>query len=334
VTDNDRPLTRHEIAKKASLARWGTKEDRETPKATHRGELKMGTGIQCFVLGDGRRVLSQGGMISAMDMKFGTNPKQGADRLTNFASGKLIKPFISEGLRSLIGSPIFFRPHTGGDLAYGYEATTLVDLCEAVLKARDAAALQSQQLHIAKACDVLVRSFARVGIIALVDEATGYQADRAKDALGQILEAFIAKELRPYVKTFPAEFYKEMFRLREWDFPSEAHGTKRPPLVGKLTNNIVYARLAPGILNELRETTPRNDQGRLKHHYHRKLTEEFGHPKLREHLASVVTLMSISPDWDGFLRFMDRRHPKYNTTMEFDLDDLPVAPRPRPTPEA
>jgi hypothetical protein len=256
-------------------------------------------------------------------MTFGSNPKQGSDRLTNFSAGKLIKPFISDDLRERIERPILFKPQGAGERAYGYEATTLVDLCDAVLRAREAKALQPQQQHIARACEVLVRSFARVGIIALVDEATGYQADRAKDALAEILQAFIAKELRPYVKTFPADFYKEMFRLRGWDFPTEAHGTKRPPLVGKLTNNIVYARLAPGVLQELRDTTPRDENGRLKLHYHRRLTEEFGHPKLREHLASVVTLMKMSEDWDFFLRHLDRIHAKYNTTMEFDLGDLP-----------
>jgi hypothetical protein len=39
----------------------------------------------------------------------------------------------------------------------------------------------------------LLRGFARVGIIALVDEATGFQRDRTKDALSKILEAYIAK---------------------------------------------------------------------------------------------------------------------------------------------
>jgi hypothetical protein len=54
---------------------------------------------------------------------------------------------------------------------------------------------RKQQEHIAKQAEILVRGFAGVGIIALVDEATGYQQDRARDALSRILEAFIAKEL-------------------------------------------------------------------------------------------------------------------------------------------
>lgn len=90
---------------------------------------------------------------------------------------------------------------------------------------------------------------------------------RARDSLTKLLEAFIAKEQCKWVKTFPAEFYKEMFRLRKWTF-SEA-GTAKPALVGHLTNDLVYSRLAPGVLDELRRVTPRDDKGRLKTHLHR-----------------------------------------------------------------
>lgn len=96
-------------------------------------------------------------------------------------------------------NPIRFRAPTGGVVATGYDATILPNICDAVLAARDAGALRTDQLHIAKQCEILVRGLARVGIIALVDEATGYQRDRTKDALAKILEAFIDKELQPWV---------------------------------------------------------------------------------------------------------------------------------------
>jgi hypothetical protein len=104
----------------------------------------------------------------------------------------------------------------------GYPATILADICDVVLAARKAGVLQKQQEHIADQCEILVRGFARVGIIALVDEATGFQRDRAKDALTRILEAFIAKELRPWLRTFPDEFYQELYRLKGKEFPSTA----------------------------------------------------------------------------------------------------------------
>jgi hypothetical protein len=46
-----------------------------------------------------------------------------------------------------------------------------------------------------------------VGIIALVDEATGYQKVREKQALQLKLQAFIAEDMQEWAKLFPDEFW-------------------------------------------------------------------------------------------------------------------------------
>jgi hypothetical protein len=74
--------------------------------------------------------------------------------------------------------------------------------------------LTKSQKIVGKKADILVRALASVGILALVDEATGYQYDRARHALEEILDKFISKELRKWAKTFPDEFYEQMFKLR------------------------------------------------------------------------------------------------------------------------
>jgi hypothetical protein len=207
------PEERSEIAKNAALARH------EIIKATHGSEdhpLRIGNiDIPCYVLEDGRRVLSLGGMVRALGMSIGGTGRKQGDRLYQFATQKSILPFVSNDLISRMDNAVQFRAPTGGSAATGYEATILADLCEAVLAAREAGDLRADQLHIAKQAEILVRAFARVGIIALVDEATGYQADRAKDALAKILEAFIAKELQSWVQTFPTDYYRELFRWRQ-----------------------------------------------------------------------------------------------------------------------
>jgi hypothetical protein len=158
-----------------------------------------------------------------------------------------------------------------------------------------------------------------VGIIALVDEATGFQDDRAKNTLANILEEFIAKELRPYVKTFPADFYKEMFRLRDWKWPElPADQRKRPILVGRLTDNLVYDRLAPGVKRRLKELIGRDESGRLKHKMFQRLTDEIGDPKLREHLAAVVALMKAADSWPQFVTMLDRSLKRYKPLPLFD----------------
>ncbi|HYS49456.1 MAG TPA: P63C domain-containing protein [Xanthobacteraceae bacterium] len=143
--------------------------------------------------------------------------------------------------------PIKFIPLGGGRTAYGYEATILADICDVILAARKQGNVWlPNQTHYADRCEILVRGFARVGIIALVDEATGFQQDRAKDALARILEAFIAKELRPWLRTFPNEFYQELYRLKGKEFPQDT--SYRPRYIGLWTNDIVYNRLAPSVL--------------------------------------------------------------------------------------
>jgi hypothetical protein len=309
---------RSEIARTAIEARW-RKQGKLTvvPQATHGSPdspLRIGDlMIPAYVLSDGRRVLAQVGMLDALGMTRGGSSR-GGDRIAKFAGQDRLKPFVSKALSSETFGPIEFKTPQG-NRALGYEATILADICDAVLEARKQEALTKRYERIAAQCEILVRGFARVGIIALVDEATGYQETRAKDALAKILEAFIAKELRGWISTFPADYYKEMFRLRGWHFPDlPADQKKRPILVGKITNDVIYDRLAPGVREELHRLTPRNEKGRLKHKLFQRLTKETGHPKLKEHLASVTTLMRAADTWPQFISMLNRSLPRYGDT--------------------
>lgn len=203
-----------------------------------------------------------------------------------------------------------------GNLAHGIPAEALPKICEVWIDADRDLLLGIRQKLIAKKADILLRGFAHVGIIALVDEATGWQDDRARDALARILEAFVSKELRKWVKTFPIEYFKEMCRLRGVPFPTEKFAL--PQYFGHLTNDVVYARLAPGVRRRLHELVPRDERGRLKSKLFQRLTVDVGDPKLREHLASVVALMKASDNWDGFVRILDRALPRYGDMPLFD----------------
>jgi len=63
----------------------------------------------------------------------------------------------------------------GKRIVNGYDATILPLVCDAWLSARDAGVLKPSQLDKAQNAEILMRSLAKVGIIALVDEVTGYQ---------------------------------------------------------------------------------------------------------------------------------------------------------------
>ncbi len=281
--------------------------------------LKIGDfEIPCYILEDGTRVLVRNSMVNALDMKTGTaTASTKGDRLTKFLATKSLRDFVTPELAKAIHDPIRFRTPTGTE-AFGYEATVLADICEVVLSAREKTKLNYQQEHIVHRCQILVRGFARVGIIALVDEVTGYQDVRSRAALEEILQKFISDELLAWAKVFPDDFYKELFRLRGLQYSQLT--TKRPPYIGKLTSNIVYERLAPGVLNELKRITPRDEKGRRKHKFFQRLTEDIGHEKLREHLSNVLTLMRASPNYRVFYRLLERSLPKYNSQPSLGLE--------------
>lgn len=303
--------------------------------ASYSGELKIGgLIIPCFVLADERRMVSQNGIYAALDMSPGGQgyTNRGNDRLARFVTGVKLSPFISEDLRDRIISPIKFIHSNGGSVINGYEAVTFADLCQAVRDAKDAKVLMKQQRHIAAQCDILLRGFVRVGVDALVDEATEFQYDRARDALAEILEKFIAKELARWAKVFPDDFYKHLFRLRNWDYSKVAKS--RPPLVGKLTNDIVYERLAPGVLEALQAKNPRAESGHRKHKHHQWLTRDHGSQALHDHLTKAVTLMEVSSTYKGFMSRMDRVTPRMNQTIDMpfmgDLhDEWAATPKPK-----
>jgi hypothetical protein len=308
------PERRREIALAAVEARWTKAGKEPIPVATHDGEIKIGDlSIGCAVLPDGQRVISQRGVGRALGRRHGGADFKRGGELPIYLGAASLKPFISDELAAVVSKPILYR--TGRTSGHGIPASVLPQICDVWLKARDAGALKASQVAIAAKADILVRGLAHTGIIALVDEATGYQDARAKNALVKILEAFIAKELRKWVSTFPVEYYKELFRLRGWHFPElPADQKKRPILVGKITNDVIYDRLAPGVRQELHRLTPRNEKGRLKNKLFQRLTEEVGHPKLKEHLASVVALMKAADSWPQFNSMLNRALPRYGDT--------------------
>ena len=291
------------------------------PKAIYGAEDRPlslgGFEIPCYVLEGGKRVLIQGGLIQSLNMKQGTAGKGGGDRLSKFISTKGIMPYVSSELSDVIKNPIKFRTPSGSS-AYGYEATLLVDLCDAVLESRKNGKLHYQQEHIAIQCEILVRGFARVGIIALVDEATGYQDTRAKDALAKILEKYLDDEIHKWTKTFPDDFYKEIFRLNGWKW--QPWNVKRPGVIGKWTNDFVYERLAPGVSDELRQKNPKNKQGNRTQRHHQWFNTEFGHPKLKEHIAGVLALMRAATNWKSFKRSLERAYPKPGDQFSLPID--------------
>ncbi len=302
------PERRLEISKEANEARKILKA-----KKGKAGILKLGNAeIPCFVLDDENetRVISQRGMISSLGMA--TGGKHGDDRLTNFLQGNALSPFVSNDLTVMTKNPIKFRPPHGGKIAYGYPAVVIPKICKAVLAASRAQALHKRQEHIVAQCIALDDGLGEIGIIALVDEATGFQKDRARDALAQILEAYVAKALQPYLRTFELSFYESMYRLKGKVLKIENGVIRTKPYVGHWINDIIYHRLAPGVLAELKKVNPKLQNGRRNGALYKYLTQNKGYPDLRYLLGSVETLMEYSSTWDEFKEKLDKKHRRWD----------------------
>jgi len=307
------PEQRSQIAQNAAATRWGI------AKATHEGVLPLGAvEIPCFVLEDGTRVISQRGLQASVGMSTGGSVHIGTRRLIAFADQFGAKGMSVNELTVRLNNAIVFQPPHGGRSGYGYEATVLTDICEFILKCRDQGLIKTtRQKHYAKASEIILRSLAKVGIIALIDEVTNYQEVRDSMALRAIVDKYITGEWEKWTKTFPNEFYEELFRLKGISLPLSA-GSKKPSYVGHWTNDIVYSRLAPGVLTELRRVNP-VISGARKHKFFQYLTTDIGNPALREHLTRVIFLMRACSSYQEFQRLLNRAAQKFGDTIPMDL---------------
>jgi hypothetical protein len=303
---------RSEIAQRAALARWGS-----VPEASLEGDFPLGGSvISCAIVGaDNKRVITQATFLRALGRarspKAGTGVLTTVDELPFFLAADVFKPFITEDLIQST-KPLFYLSKSGGR-GVGYDARLLPDVAEVYLRFRDYHLAASGEVPkryqgMVQAADTLMRGLAKVGIVALVDEATGYQNVRAKDALAKILQEYLSEKRQIWTQTFPIDFYREIFRLRDWEW--KPWTTKRPQVIALWTNDFVYDRLAPGLTEELDRLNPIVSPGQRSAKNTQWFNPERGHPQLREHIAGVTALLRASETWSGFKAAMERAYPK------------------------
>ena len=317
---------RSERASQAAAARWSA----SLPRATHGDSdhpLRIADlEIPCYVLNDGRRVITQRGFQAALGM----NASGGARRLLNFVGSLAAKGIDCKDFGSRVQAPIRFVPTEGGKvgvIAHGFEATALADMCDVILDARKAGVLTPRQRHYADQCEITLRSFARVGIIALVDEATGYQYDRPRRDLQELLKKFLAEELVRYVGAFPSDYFKYLCQLRGVELRSDM---RLPPYFGHLTNDLIYKRIAPGLLQALKER--RLELGSRSNNLYNWTSEDKGYPALQLQLGAVIALMKVNKDWDSFYKQLNQISHKWDKTpglfddpADWQMPDVPSA---------
>ncbi|MBC2594867.1 HigA family addiction module antidote protein [Ruficoccus amylovorans] len=303
-------------------AKWDINESQKD--GSHRvlahGTLKLGpfANIPCYVLDDSTRVISAKEFSGILQI--GTSYAN-ASKLANLLDHPMLKSQKIKDLIKRVSKPLKFI-NEKGIVAYGYDGNIIVDYCKALLDVRRQTRGQVSKvlLKAADMAEAMILSLAELGIQALIDEATGYQLVRHRDELQNLFDRFFRKNYAAWAKTFPDEYYQNLFRLKAWKW--SALSSKRPPVVGKLTKDIVYERLDEDVLLELERLNPANDKGRRKVKHHQWLTEEIGHPRLAGHLYAVIGLMRGQNNWESFYHLLQLSFPKKNEHVQLELADL------------
>jgi hypothetical protein len=317
------PDQRKEISKRAALARW----NKDVPQANHEGPLHFGpiTFNAAVIEREGQeplRVISQGDFMQSMGMYYsGYIAKQHKEQDTTaglpmFLAQAALKPFVDKHIDALQFQTIPFRTKSG-TMAKGIPATIIPRICKVWSEALKAGALGSRQVKIAENAEIILDALIDVSMIALVDEATGYQAVRARDALQAFLNAFLRKSFAAWSKRIPDAFYIEIYRLRGWQWPGMQKN--RFQIVGKYTTDLIYKRLAPELQEELERRNPKGDKGRRASKHHQWLTEDLGHPALSHHMHAILGLMRASKTWNHFKMLVDSAFPVQGSAVQFEL---------------
>lgn len=280
--------------------------------------LKLGkVELPCYVLNNGMRVFSGRGIQKAL----GAESSSGL-WLSKFVNSKAITWNLKTGVLRQFNEPIKFKRNGAGGSqseTYGYEATLLIDLCSAIIDAFENPDFEINSIYY-KEANVILRAVAKTGIIALVDEATGYDKakERSKNELQNWLSKFINAEAEKWVKMFPDQFFEDVNKMRGWSWDCKTQ------YMGKIINDIVYERIAPFVLQELRRKNPKLANGNRRYKFHQFLTSEEGKPLLKQHLAIIHSFaMASDYNWGKFMNLLDKAHPKqYQELALFDEYDF------------
>jgi hypothetical protein len=297
---------KHEIGIKAAKIRW-------TVNATHQGVIKiLDKELPCVVLEDGRRILAQSSVFKAFERP-PRGKKQSDTHLANlpsFLQAKNLQEFITQEILEVI-RPIEYLAENK-TICVGYSAETIPIVCDIYLSARKNNKLTMIQQRLADLSELLIKSLSQIGIIGLIDEATGYQQIRPKDALQSYLNKILTSELAAWCKRFPDEFYSNIYKIRGW---SEYSTSKNKySCVGNYTNDLIYSRLGTGVLEELKNRTPKNESKSTSNRYHQWLSNDIGHPLLSQHMHAIIILQRLAIangyGWKRFIEMVDLTTPK------------------------
>jgi P63C domain len=308
---------RKEIGRTGGNARW----DKTLPTVLLGGKLILGgVEVDCYVTEDGERLIAGRGMqdvLKLVDIESPSKQKSGS-RMTRLLNNEKLKPMIykDKSLGHFEPKKCRFQ----GRLIAGHNAEMLIDICEGMLEARNSKDinLTARQELIAAQCELILRGLAKTGIVALIDEATGYQNFRPADSLRTYFDIILRKDLAVWVKRFPDEYYENIYKLKGWDW--QGMSKNRFSVVGKYTNDLLYGRIIPGLTEEFEKRNPKNIKGVRKHKHHQMLNDDAGDKLFSAQMFTILALQraclnKAGNKWNHFISMMDDILPKKGGTI-------------------
>lgn len=327
---------RSEKARQAARARWSGIRNQELRQALGAGTLNLSDlQFRCAVLDDGSRVISGTEFMKTMGIyrSGALSTRRYEDEfgiyVPLYLAHKNLQPYIKEDKKLVesLSKPIVYRDIETGSVAEGIPGQVLRRVCSVWVRANRDGVLGPSQVKVAEKAEHLVEALADVAIVALIDEATGYQRYRERDELQKILAAYISPELLPWSTKFPREFYKEMFRVWGWQWPPKQGtegGPQGPRYAGKLTKQLIYENLPPGVLEELERRNPANRGWQRKNKHFQHITDHIGHPHIDKLVAQMTMLFRLSSDKYQFWRLYRQAFPKKGDQLDlipYDSED-------------
>jgi hypothetical protein len=265
--------------------------------ADYIGELKIGDFlVPCAVLSNEERVIFQREFVGML-----TGNKKGG--LERYFQAKNLLPFVPEKFKGESWDQGILRFKYKGFLAHGLKSIDIVDILEMYLKARDAGILLKGQKHLADKAEILMRAFAKVGLAALIDEATGFQHNRKHDALRILLEHYVEEEIQKWIKRFPDEFFNALDKLYKNE---KTTPRSRPQYYGKFINDYIYKPIENGYVKLELDKKNIMPDGKRKAKFHQWLTE-LGINQLILQIGRVMGVIEISPNPKKFKETIARQ---------------------------
>jgi len=256
-------------------------------KAWGKGPINIGgSAIDCWVLEDGTPILNGRKMMKAIGRQW-----KGSSRtdMPVFVGAVNIQPFIRKELIEKLQGIDFYD---GGRLINGYHAEILPEICNVYLEARRAGVLTASQEPIAQACEILITSFAKVGITALIYEQLGFEKFKHPEAFRMLIESYLSEEIRKWSKEFPDELFVQMDRI----YGNEKTTSRnRPQYYALFIRKYIYKPIEYGeVLGRLDKKIPITEKGYRENRLHSGLSEDIGLPALKSQIWQVLGVLKSS----------------------------------------